>query len=118
MQQLGLLIFSYNSANEQLKIDYVRVRRPDGTVVETPLGDLQDMASQITRQAPMYTDYREKHVPVKGLGVGDLLEYQTETQLIHPLIPNTTTLSNSRSSARQLTPASWADTEDANQHHL
>ncbi len=88
VQQLGLLVFNYTSANEQLKINYVRVQKPDGTVVETPLGSVQDMASQITRQAPMYSDFREKHVPVKGLAVGDLLEYQTETQLIHPLIPN------------------------------
>ncbi|HLI30109.1 MAG TPA: DUF3857 domain-containing protein [Terriglobia bacterium] len=88
VQQFGLLVFNYTSANEQLKISYVRVQKPDGTVVETSLGSVQDMASQITRQAPMYSDYREKHVPVKGLGVGDLLEYQTEIQLIHPLIPN------------------------------
>lgn len=87
VEQFGLLVFPYSGANEQLKIDYVRVRKADGTVVETPLGSVQDMPATITRVAPMYSDYRERHVPVKGLGVGDLLEYQSETKLIHPLIP-------------------------------
>ncbi|MGH9343323.1 MAG: DUF3857 domain-containing protein, partial [Terriglobia bacterium] len=88
VQQLGLLAFSYNSANERLKIDYVRVLHSDGTVVETPLNSLQDMPADITRQAPMYSDYRQKQAPVKGLSVGDLVEFQTETQVLHPLIAN------------------------------
>lgn len=88
VQQLGLLVFSYNSANEQLKIDYVRVIQPDGTVIETPLGSVQDMPAEISRQAPMYSDLRQKQVPVKGLSVGDLVEFQTESQVLHPLIAN------------------------------
>ncbi|MGH9351934.1 MAG: DUF3857 domain-containing protein [Terriglobia bacterium] len=88
VQQLGLLVFSYNSANERLRIDYVRVLRPDGTVIETPLGSVQDMPANITRQAPMYSDYRQKQTPVKGLSIGDLVEFQTEIQVLHPLIAN------------------------------
>lgn len=86
VEQLGLLVFTYNGASEVLKIDYVRVQRPDGAVIETPLASAEDMTAQITRVAPMYTDYRERHVPVKGLAVGDLLEYRTELQVTHPLI--------------------------------
>jgi uncharacterized protein DUF3857 len=39
------------------------------------------MASEITRQAPFYSDLREKHIPVKGLSSGDILEYQFRSQL-------------------------------------
>ena len=88
VQQYGLLQFSYSSTNEEVTIDHVRVRKPDGTVVETPPDSAQDMPAEITQQAPFYTDYHEKHVPVKGLGVGDVLEYQVHFQLLKPLIPS------------------------------
>jgi len=73
--ELGLLRFSYASTFESLNIDYVRVRKPDGTVVVTPASDVQEVDSDVSRQAPMYTDQREKHVAVKALGSGDILEY-------------------------------------------
>jgi tetratricopeptide (TPR) repeat protein len=73
--EFGLLRFPYASTFESLSIDYVRVRKPDGTVVVTPASDIQDVDSEVSRQAPMYTDEREKHVAVKTLMVGDVLEY-------------------------------------------
>src|SRR5579859_4988799 len=87
VQQYGLLTFGYSSANEQIEIPYVRVRKPDGTTVTTSAQDVQDMAAEITRVAPMYSDYREKHIAVKGLAVGDVLEYQVKTQTVKPLVP-------------------------------
>ena len=71
----GLLRFGYASSFESLTIEYVRVRKPDGTTVETPTTDVQDLDSEVSRQAPMYTDSREKHLAVKALSAGDVLEY-------------------------------------------
>jgi uncharacterized protein DUF3857 len=44
VQALGQLVFGYSTANEDLKVDYVRVRRPDGQLVETPASTVQDFA--------------------------------------------------------------------------
>ena len=87
VQQYGLLVFGYVSANEDLQIDYVRVRKPDGSVVETPAETIQDMPSDVTRVAPMYSDFREKHIAVRGLSASDVLEYQIRTRIKVPLIP-------------------------------
>ena len=87
VQQWGVLSTGYSSANEQVEIGYVRVRKADGTVVETPADSAQDVTSEVMRAAPMYSDYHEKHLAVKGLGVGDVLEYQVTTRLLKPLIP-------------------------------
>jgi tetratricopeptide (TPR) repeat protein len=87
VQQYGLLVFGYVSANEELQIDHVRVRKPDGSVIETPAETIQDMPSDVTRLAPVYSDYRAKHVAVRDLGVGDVLEYQIRTSMKVPLIP-------------------------------
>jgi tetratricopeptide (TPR) repeat protein len=70
----GLLPFAYDSGDQTLDIKYVRVRKPDGSVVETPVDSAQDVTAEIARNAPMYTDLHEKHVAVRGLSVGDVLE--------------------------------------------
>ncbi len=87
VQHWGLLRFSYQSSVETLDIAYVRVRKADGTVVPTPSDTFQDMAADVTREAPFYSDVREKHVAVKGLGVGDVIEYQHTSRLQKPLAP-------------------------------
>jgi tetratricopeptide (TPR) repeat protein len=70
----GLLPFEYASGDQSIDIKYVRVRKPDGSVVETPVDSAQDVTAEIARNAPMYTDLHEKHVAVRGLSVGDVLE--------------------------------------------
>src|SRR5438445_9616304 len=42
VQAFGQLVFGYSTATEDLKIDYVRVRTPDGQVTETPASSSQD----------------------------------------------------------------------------
>ena len=75
VERFGQLVFDYSSANEKLEMDYVRVRKADGTVVNAAAADIQDLTAPITREAPVYTDLREKHITVPGLRPGDLLEY-------------------------------------------
>jgi tetratricopeptide (TPR) repeat protein len=76
VHEAGLLTFSYASGEEKVEPVYVRVRKPDGTVVNTPAADAQDMPTEVTREAPFYSDLREIQIPVKSLSPGDKLEYQ------------------------------------------
>src|SRR5579859_5542489 len=87
VQNFGVLVFAYTSANENVDVDYVRVRKPDGTVVVTPEYNIQDLPADISRQAPMYSDIHEKHVMVKALGVGDILEYAARYRIVKPQVP-------------------------------
>lgn len=81
VQQFGDLTFEYASANETLRIKYVRVRKADGTVVETPPTDAIDMPAAVSRQAPLYSDLKEKQLPVRSLSAGDSLEYEVDTSI-------------------------------------
>src|SRR5581483_10687733 len=54
LKRFGVLTFPYQGAVENVEIDYIRVHKPDGTVVTTPAENIQDMPSEITRQAPFY----------------------------------------------------------------
>jgi tetratricopeptide (TPR) repeat protein/transglutaminase-like putative cysteine protease len=87
IQRFGLLTFAYQNSTESVDIDYVRVQKPDGTSVATPSDNIQDMATEITREAPFYSDLREKHIAVKGLSVGDVLEFHVRWHSTKPLAP-------------------------------
>src|ERR1700728_2721919 len=87
VKAFAVLNFVYTSANEAVEIDYVRVRKPDGTVVKTPEYNIQDMPGEVTRTAPLYSDIHEKHLAVKGLSVGDELEYLVRFRVFKPEVP-------------------------------
>jgi transglutaminase-like putative cysteine protease/Tfp pilus assembly protein PilF len=81
VRAFGQLVFGYSTANEEMTVDYVRVRKSDGQVVETPAATAQDFAPEILRQAPMYSDFRERHISVVELQPGVTLEYHTVTRI-------------------------------------
>jgi len=87
VQQWGLLNLPFQSATQAVEISYVRVRKPDGGLVITPPDNVQDLDAEITRSAPFYSDLREKHVAVKGLGKRDILEYEVRWRSNKALIP-------------------------------
>ena len=61
----GLLSFAFNSANQDVEIGYVRVLQSDGTIVSTPLSDVQEVTDDVTRDAPMYSDYRDPRIAIE-----------------------------------------------------
>ena len=87
VQRYSVLTLGYQGSSETIDVESTRVRKPDGTIVETPAESVQDMPAAITREAPFYSDLHEKHVSVKGLGVGDVLECRTTWKVTKPLIP-------------------------------
>ncbi|HTX15190.1 MAG TPA: DUF3857 domain-containing protein [Candidatus Baltobacteraceae bacterium] len=87
VQQLGQLAFGYSSANEQMEVRYVRVRKTDGSVVTAGPDAITDMTAPVARDAPVYTDFKEKHITVPDLAPGVTLEYEIVTHLVKPLAP-------------------------------
>lgn len=85
VEDFGQLVFGYSSATEKLEVEYVRVRKPDGQVVVTPDSTAQDFAPDVLKEAPMYSDYRQRHISVTALQPGDTLEYRTVTRVLTPL---------------------------------
>lgn len=88
VQQWGQLQFGYNSANERVEIPYVQVVKADGTIVKAGDDAVQDLSAPVEREAPVYTDYRQKHVTVPGLRPGEVLEYDLVTVVHTALAPN------------------------------
>ncbi|MGC2646429.1 MAG: DUF3857 domain-containing protein [Candidatus Sulfotelmatobacter sp.] len=87
VQQWGQIQVGYNSANERVEIAYVRVIKADGTVVKAGDDAVQDLSAPLEQQAPVYTDYRQKHITVPGLRPGEVLEYDIVTVIHTALAP-------------------------------
>src|SRR5580698_1459785 len=87
VQRWGQLRFGYNSASESFEISHVRVIKQDGTVVTAGADAVQELSEPIQRIAPVYTDYREKHITVPGLRPGDVLECEVISTFQTPLTP-------------------------------
>ena len=85
VQQWGQIQIGYNSANERVEIGYVRVVKADGSVVKAGEDSVQDLTAPVEREAPVYTDYRQKHITVPGLRPGEVLEYDMVTVIHTPL---------------------------------
>ncbi len=84
VQALGQLKVGYSALSDKLEIVYVRVRKPDGTVVTAQDSAIQDLTIP---DAPVYTDYHQKHISVPSLRPGDTLEFRYVRTIVNPLIP-------------------------------
>ena len=87
VREFGLMVYPFAYSFESLDVVYARVRKPSGAVVETPASDIQELDSAVSRQAPMYTDQREKHIAIKSLSVGDVLELNLRWTIHDPVAP-------------------------------
>jgi tetratricopeptide (TPR) repeat protein len=84
VQALGQLRFGYSALSDKPEIAYVRVHKPDGTVITAQDSAVQDLTFS---DAPVYSDYHEKHISVPSLRPGDTLEYRFIRNIVNPLCP-------------------------------
>ncbi|MGA8011081.1 MAG: DUF3857 domain-containing protein [Candidatus Acidiferrales bacterium] len=87
VQQLRQLTFSFNSANEQIDVRYVRARKLDGTIVDAAADAVKEVTAPVARDAAAYAGYKEKQIAVPALAVGDTLEYEIATRTVMPFAP-------------------------------
>jgi len=85
VQEYAVLRLPYQTSIERIEVLDVRVTKPNGTVVVSPLDSIQDSPSQAFPGASEYSNLHEKHVPVKGLEPGDVLEYSIRWKIEEPL---------------------------------
>lgn len=78
VQQAGTVVIPFRQGAMDLRVRHVRVRKPDGAVVETPLTPFFDLPAPITQAAPTYSDLFFRHINVQAVQPGDVLEYAWE----------------------------------------
>lgn len=79
VRQFSVIQVGFASAYEIGSIDYLRVHKPDGTIIETPVAGAIELPAPVTSMAPLYSDLKEKQLPVRSLAAGDVIDYQLRT---------------------------------------
>jgi Flp pilus assembly protein TadD len=87
VKEWGVLAFPFEGETQTVALTYIRVHKADGSTVETSGEDARDIDSEITREDPLYSDLREKQIPVRGLSPGDTLEFAVEWRTTKALAP-------------------------------
>lgn len=91
--RLRALSFEYDSSTEQMSLGYLRVRKPDGSVVNAPAGSAtiesapDAPAKSGKNSAPAYSLAKQLHVALPALAPGDTLEYEIVTRIVAPAAP-------------------------------
>ncbi len=84
---IGQFYFSYSSGLEDLRIDYFRTVKKDGTQLAVDPAQAVETASPISQSAPMFSDVKMKAMVARDLAVGDALEFQFARVVRVPLKP-------------------------------
>lgn len=87
-RQFSVLSIGYAAATQAADFESVRVTHVDGTSTDTPITDAMDMPAPVTQQAPLYSDLKVVQLPVRGLRVGDTLEYKVRIDRKNPETPS------------------------------
>ena len=88
LQQLGIVGMGFAANSQHVELHYVRARRPDGSVTDTPVSGAMEQPIQATVQAPFYSDLKITQIPVKNLQLGDTLEWEARVVITKPEAPN------------------------------
>lgn len=84
VNELKTLSFDYNSSNEEFKLAFLRVTKPNGSVVEANPDTLTDSVAPAAKDASAFAELREARVVVPAMAPGDTLSYEALTRIVKP----------------------------------
>jgi tetratricopeptide (TPR) repeat protein len=85
--ELKTLSFDYNALNEKASLAFLRVTKPNGSVVNAKPDALADAPAPVAKDAPAFAELREAHVTVPAMSPGDTLSYETMISTVKPAAP-------------------------------
>jgi transglutaminase-like putative cysteine protease len=79
--------FSWSPAHERLTINWIRVVRPDGSVVSAKPAHVQESDVPASTDDPVYSDRRVRRVSLSGVAPGTIVDYSVTTEELKPFLP-------------------------------
>ena len=79
--------FSWSPGHERLTINWIRVVRPDGTVISARPTHVQESDVPASTEDPVYTDRRVRRVSLSGVAPGTIVDYSVTTEELKPTPP-------------------------------
>ncbi|MBI1967496.1 MAG: DUF3857 domain-containing protein [Gemmatimonadetes bacterium] len=79
--------FGYTAGREQLTVNWIKVVRPDGTVISDRPTHEQESLAPVALEAPVYSDSKVRRVSIGGVAPGTLLDFSWTTERVQPYLP-------------------------------
>ncbi len=76
--------FSWVPGRQRMRVNWLRVVRPDGTVVSAGPTQVQDSDVPAELRDPVYTDGRVRRLSVSGVAVGTIVDYSVTYEDLKP----------------------------------
>lgn len=79
--------FGYSPQHEKLTINWIRVVRPNGTVVSDKPSHVQDSDVPAPTDDPVYSDRKLRRASISGVAPGTILDYSYTIEELKPFMP-------------------------------
>jgi transglutaminase-like putative cysteine protease len=79
--------FSWSPAHERLIVNWIRVVRPDGSVVSAKPAHVQESDVPASTDDPVYSDRRVRRLSLSGVAPGTIVDYSVTTEELKPFLP-------------------------------
>jgi hypothetical protein len=86
-EQFGEQVFSYSSSREKLTINWLRVVRPDGSVVSAQPTHEQESGAPTALESPIYSDAKLHRATLGGVTPGTLVDWSYTVETLKPVMP-------------------------------
>jgi hypothetical protein len=78
--------FSYSPGHQRLTVNWIRVVRPDGTVVSDAPTQVQDADVPATLGDPVYSDVKVRRFSLSGVAPGTIVDYSYTVEELKPFL--------------------------------
>lgn len=79
--------FSYAPGHQRLTVNWIRVVRPDGTIVSDAPTQVQDSDVPATMGDPVYTDTKVRRYSLSGVAPGTIVDWSYTIEELKPFLP-------------------------------
>jgi len=79
--------FSWSPGHQKLTVNWVKVVKPDGTVISDTPSQVQESDIPAARNTPVYTDQRVRRMSLSGVAPGTLVDFSYTLEEQKPFMP-------------------------------
>jgi transglutaminase-like putative cysteine protease len=85
-ERWGEQTFGYTAGDERLTVNWIKVVRPDGSVISDKPTHEQESLAPVALEAPVYTDAKVRRVSIGGIAPGTLLDFSWSIERLKPVL--------------------------------
>ncbi len=88
IKKYSTLNFPYSKKNQKLKIYYIKIIKPDGSITRINTPGMKTVTAPFNPEAPIFSNQLLKTVTLPGLSKGSILDYKYRVTTLKPYMKN------------------------------